>query len=302
MKRTDVHKPSNIDPKDYEFVGQECFKIEGLGDCAYVLQERLKIKEHMDRTGGTYSSHEHGGNCMVCGSVNATYTVLFYHSKTNTYVRMGTDCATKCDMGNEADFRSFRTGIKNALEFKAGKEKAKAILEKEGLSKAWSLYSDMMMISGSWDGIPKEEQTVTDMVGNLVKYGNFSDKQVSYLKVLLNRIDTRPVREAKIQAERAAAKDCPSGRVGISGVVLSVKMQETDFGSIQKMTVKAEDGFVVYGTVPSSLGILTVGNDQRLLQYGDLIRFVATVTPSDKDTKFGFFKRPTNAELVQGRS
>src|SRR3954467_8647095 len=99
MKRTDTHRPSAIIPSEYTWVAQEVAPIFGLGDCHFILAERERIRAHMDRTGGTYAGHAHGGNCMVCGNANAIYTILFYHEPTNSYVRMGERCAMKCDMG-----------------------------------------------------------------------------------------------------------------------------------------------------------------------------------------------------------
>jgi len=59
------------------------------------------------------------------------------------------------------------------------------------------------------------------------------------------------------------------------------------------MTVKDNNGFVVWGSIPSIDG--RVANCAK----GDTITFSATVTPSDKDPKFGFFKRPTKATLTE---
>src|SRR5215469_17049189 len=106
MTRTDIHRPSAIVPDDYEFVAFEHIKIESFGECEYVLQQRRLIQQHMERTGATYSAHEHGGNCMICGNVMATYTILFYHAKTNSYVRAGQDCAQKLEM-SYGDFNKF---------------------------------------------------------------------------------------------------------------------------------------------------------------------------------------------------
>src|SRR4029077_290947 len=138
-----------------------------------------------------------------------------------------------------------------------------------------------------------------DIVGNVVKYGNFSEKQVSYVKVLLEKIDARATREAQRQLEKENAQPCPIGRVSISGTVLSTKYQASDFGNILKMLVKAEEGYLVFGSVPASISTIDEkGGGQRLLKHGDKVMFTALVTPSKDDTKFGFFKILTKASLV----
>jgi hypothetical protein len=295
MTRKDAHRPSEIIPQDYEFVAQEYMKLNSFGDCVVMQQERAKIKAHMAKTGGNYASHQHGGNCMVCGSVNAVYTVIFYHGLSNSYVRMGTDCAVKCDMGNELAFRSFRAGIKDARDNHAGKAKAANLLADHGLGEAWNIFVRFSAVP-SLD-TPNEENTIVDVVGKLVKYGSISDKQYSFLQMLLERISTRAARMAQREAERAAAKPCPSGKIKITGTVLGTKMQFSDFGDVLKMTVKSDEGWVVYGSVPSCMRYFKDGaqcgpaKDAR-------IEFTATITVSDKDIKFGFFKRPTQAQLL----
>jgi hypothetical protein len=137
FKRTDVHRPSAIIPEDYEFVGFECIKIENIADCHALQLHRSRIREHMKGTGGTYSTHEHGGNCMVCGNVLATYTCLFYHAKTNTYVRMGSDCTEKI-YHSDFGMNRFRTAMLDAREAVAGKRKAEALLSDWGYAKAWA--------------------------------------------------------------------------------------------------------------------------------------------------------------------
>lgn len=124
MNRTDIHRPSAIEPNDYEYVAEEGMRIDNLGDALCLKVQRDIIAAHMARTGGRYSGHEHGGNCMVCGSVNAQYTSLFFHAKSNTYVRMGHDCADKCDCGGEFARKQFRRQVENAREYIAGKAKA----------------------------------------------------------------------------------------------------------------------------------------------------------------------------------
>lgn len=281
--RTDVHRPGAIVPADYEFVAHEFLKVEDLGDAEFLRSEREALRRHMARTGGTYSHHEHGGNCMVCGSVNAVYTILFYHRPSNVYVRMGSDCAQKCEMGGDFDNSVFRHAVLDARLAQAGKKKAQAILGDEGLTAAWDIA-----MNGPSMRTQFEEQTITDIVGKLVKYGDISVKQMGYLHTLLGRIETRVQRDAEKQAAHEAAADCPTGRVTVEGTVLSVKAYESAYGVCDKMTILAGTGFKVWGTVPSKL----------IVNRGDMVSFTATVSPSPDDKKFGFFKRPTNANVV----
>jgi hypothetical protein len=310
LQRQDCHRPSAIIPEDYSFVAQEYLKVEDLGTALFLQAEREKIREHMAQTGGRYSQHEHGGNCHVCGSVNAIYTLLFYHAKTNSYVRMGTECADKVYEGADFGTSRFRRSVEDCRENMRGKMKAKALLGDAGLSAAYDIYAadyeslprDPKTVRAArtdkdWEGneevIPAyagdlyyEERTIRDIVSKFVKYGSVNEAQMGLLRKLVERIPDRDQRnaewEAKKAADKAAAKPAPTGRVKIEGTVLKVEDRETQFGMVTKMTVKTDEGWIAWGSVPSNA---VVEKDCRIV-------FVATVTPSDNDAKFAWFKRP----------
>ncbi len=109
--RKDIHRPSVINPADYEFVCFEYLKVESLGDAEFLTAERERKARHMQRTGGTYSRHEHGGNCYICGAA-CIYTALFYHSATNVYLHTGLECAEKMEL---QDAEKFRKTVQDAL-------------------------------------------------------------------------------------------------------------------------------------------------------------------------------------------
>jgi len=283
MARTDIHRPSAIIPTDYEFVGMIC-PVISIGDCRVVDINRGQIKRHMDRTGGDYSHHTHGGSCHICGA-HCVYLCVYYHELTNTYIRTGMDCAEKLDMAcAREDMTAFRTACKEAQDLTAGKRKAQATLTAEGLDAAWAIY--LAEYNPAY-----EESTIRDIVGKLVKYGSVSDKQFAFVRSLLARIDNRAAAEAQRQAQREAAKPVPTGKVQIEGLVVSTKVQDTMYGSVIKMVVVSDDGWKVFGTVPDSL----LGNSPL---KGALVRFNATVEASQDDNKFGFFKRPTKADVL----
>lgn len=297
--RTDCHSPSKIIPSDYEYIGPECQKIEGMEDATTIRMFRERIERHMAKTGGTYSDHNHKGNCHCCGA-HCIYTVLFYHASSNSYIRLGNTCASKLEMGNEADFRSIRVAVKRASEAKAGKQKAQAVLAEHDLMSAWEVYT--RDYTQNPQAISRDEITIRDVVHNLVKYGRLTEKQVSFLRMLLNRVENRPALEATRAAEKATAKDAPSGRVTITAEVIKTEVRDSYYGTQVKMTVKTSEGWLAWGTVPSSLEYFDhptekafEGSDtpvQRGLQRGDKIELTASFTPSDKDSKFAFFKRP----------
>jgi hypothetical protein len=69
--RVDVHRPSVIEPDEYQFVAYEHLG-GGMADIEIIAENRRLIAEHMAQTGGTYSSHQHGGNCHICGAMRFT--------------------------------------------------------------------------------------------------------------------------------------------------------------------------------------------------------------------------------------
>jgi len=305
MSRNDVHRPSEIVTDDYVFIGCENIKIEGFGDVQVALAERKAIQAHMERTGGTYSDHAHGGNCMVCGNANAHYTMLFHHPKTNTYVRMGQDCAEKVECFGAEAFRrltELRDGINAERIHKAGKAKAQAVLAELGFSAAWEIFAAGYRVDNKY-----EECTVIDLVAKLVQYGSLSEKQQAFVASLLKRIERRPEIEAQRAAEAAAAEPVPvtKERVVIRGRILTVRDQESDYGVVTKILVRHDDGYKLWGTMPSGLrGHCARVTDTDFVdadkgaKVGDTVEFSAKIQPSPNDPKFGFFSRPTCAKIV----
>jgi hypothetical protein len=77
------------------------------------------------------------------------------------------------------------------------------------------------------------------------------------------------------------------GKKEVVGKILSIKSQESMYGTVWKMLVLADDGNKTYGTIPSSLSEAEVG---------DRISFIATFTM--KEPGFYFFSRPAKAKKL----
>lgn len=102
--------------------------------------------------------------------------------------------------------------------------------------------------------------------------------------------------EEKAEAERVerdskheSGADVEEGRIVITGEVLAFKWQSSDYGETLKMLVQDDRGFRVWGSVPKGL-------DDA--ERNSRISFTATVQQSNDSTKFGFFKRPAKAEIL----
>lgn len=80
---------------------------------------------------------------------------------------------------------------------------------------------------------------------------------------------------------------CFTGRGVITGRVLRTDIKDNGFQLRTVFTVLDDRGFKVWGTVPAAIDVVEAG--QR-------VTFTATVEP--KDETFGFFKRPTKAEVI----
>ena len=106
-------------------------------------------------------------------------------------------------------------------------------------------------------------------------------------------------REARRAALLEAGVSVPEGRTTVTGVIVSIKAEETFYtysgGVTLKMLVETEEGFRLWGTMPRALE----GNYNTVsAEEGDTVTFTATLTASDDDPLFGFFKRPTKASIV----
>lgn len=301
--RTDVHSPSNIDPDAYDFL-EIIYDGDSLSDPGALVENaaaRRRLFEFMAETGAKYSGHSHGGTCHCCGAFAQTHG-YFYHRDTNKLIKVGESCTAKLWAGYGGAFTQRRREVKNARANQAGKAKAQLLLADAKLSRAWELY-----VAG--DRSTWALDKVCDIVHTVVKYGNISEKQEAFLGKMVHEADNAAAvaaeRAAEQAAEQAAAADCPTGRVVVTGTVLSVKLKESQWGDTLKMLVKDDTGFKCWCTVPSALEVREVtmseGEDTWTEQRGPKggrVEFTVTMEPSKDDPKFGFGKRPSKAKFL----
>ena len=313
-QRNDIHRPSEIVPADYKYVAIWTMNIQGISDAEFMLREREISKAHMAKTGGQLRHYSHG-SCGICGNVQAVYLVLFYHAKSNEYITVGVNCATKLDMAFDVDGMSaFKRKVFVAREAVAGKKKAIAILSDAGLIDAWEIFTQVFPNHtedckaagrnehGDDNGVEHactceiekrvrefdqyEERTIRDIVSKLVKYGSISDAQKGFISKLLGNIARRPIIAAERAAEREAAAPVEAGRQTVQGTVLSLKEVDAPRFSYYsadtawKVLIRLDNGAKVWGSRFDNI------------EKGSRVHFTASFEQSKDDPKFGFFKRP----------
>ena len=124
-------------------------------------------------------------------------------------------------------------------------------------------------------------------------------KNLALVVSLLSAAERAQKAEA-VATVRAAEREAgitapvPFGKVTVLGVIISSDHRTDPYtgGVREVITVKDDRGFKVWGTCPAKLAR---GFDELV---GMRVTFTADLTQSDRDETFGFFKRPTQAEVV----
>lgn len=286
-KRNDIHRTGNFTPADYDFVAMNVREWEYLLDATsdgLMIQQATILKRHMEQTGGTWSQHEHGGSCMVCGA-HANYLATFYHRATNTYICTGMDCAAKAQSGDKDLFRRINDARQAASKARTGRKKAEGTLAEKGLGKVWDIFltctrpnkdtyegilrtagktGDLLARAALRDlfldagldpaAVPvpwgNEEAIIVDIVEKLIKWGSLSDRQYDLLTRLARDIDNRPAKEARAQelAEKRAAEKAKADDVPEGRHTVEVEVLKTEW--------KEEEAFG-YGR-PNGRWVMTV--------------------------------------------
>lgn len=91
------------------------------------------------------------------------------------------------------------------------------------------------------------------------------------------------------EAVKPAPQPVPSGRVQVTGRIISTREEWNAYGPQVKALIEDDRGFRVWGGLPSSLWDV---------EKGSRVTFCAALSPSEEDEAFGFWKRPTKAELL----
>lgn len=283
--RTDIHRPVATITEDYKFLFADDAQRPALDD-------RSILRREMARTKMTGPTADRGfSQCHHCGAHMRYYAILL-HVPTNTTIAVGETCLDNRFSLATSEFQSLRRQAaldRQAQRIKTAATEAIAAIDNEAVRHALARETDLAALGLTGWGL----NTFSDIRRKLWNYGNLSDRQVALLVRLLGEIPERQAREA----ERAAEVEvpAPSGRVTFSGVVVSRKWHDNDFGGAMKMTVKVTTDagiYLVWVTEPRNIDP----------EVGDTVSLTATLSPSSDKPHFAFGKRPSKATVVSRRS
>jgi len=161
----------------------------------------------------------------------------------------------------------------------------------------------------TWSRRPAAPRICRDMIEKLRRYGSLSEKQVALME---------KIRQQDIERRAKATGKAEAGRKLITGTVLKVTIEESEFGSkwhtptYAKVLLDLGNGVRLLGKLPEYSTVteqiksrapayLNIGNQcntHEIVKKGDTIELKATVTQSPKDDLFGFWKRPANFKIL----
>lgn len=282
MTRTDIHKPSLLDPAEYDFVA--AFYQGDSHWMQHSYRHDMEIYEEAIEYGEVFNGNFLEKNtCDHCGAA-FNHGVLFLHNPTDELVHIGHICAA-----NTVGLPDKAAKAKKDAEKYAAEQREREKLQLAGAE--WreqnsSLVNDLANLPDDASYFLK------DMQRSIEKWGKLTPNQERAAIKSLANFKEHKATLAKREAALADTPPLQAGRQALKGEILSTKWQDSDYGTSLKMLVQLEDGNRVYGTLPAAIH----SNEG---EYAGLkIAFTATVKPSDKDPHFGYFSRPAQARNV----
>lgn len=300
MARTDIHRPAS---PDFDPAAYDCWGVWDLNPewpDREGTQERLSIVNDLRKQGyrcGAHGMHQ----CGHCGT-SIRYAALMVRENAKEFIWVGETCLDNRFNESKADFDRLR---KTAALHRDRIAKAERITALVGgcPELVWATYPDLMSTHYG--------EFVADVAAKFRERGELTDRQIeSWVKAFTRETERKITQEQRAAAVAAGTiEPAPEGRVVVEGEVVFTAADDTAYGIVPVMIVKADAGWTVKVTVPASLHPRFVGHDARVyakdvfkvtygVTKGDRVRFTATLSQGKSDPTKAYGKRPTGAALV----
>lgn len=270
-----VHNPTHFDPADYsveEYLDNR--RPEYCGQSVEEWQAEMQAWEDAmhEALGPDWMRKCH--RCVHCGNTSIRWITAVAHAPTGETVVFGAVCTARLGFADKHAFKLAQ------LQARAEARKVRFTIwnkRQEFLAANPAIADALARID---DPIHERNTFAKDVLSKLDTYGELSPKQTAAVVASLERDKVWAARKAQEALEPKG--DAPTGRVEVAGTVVSLKLQESLYGSTLKMLVKLDNAAKVWCSVPS-------GHEPAV---GDTVAFKATFTVSDTDKSFAFGKRP----------
>ena len=266
---------ANLNPSEWRTLGV-FYQGPNEDELRYFNYEHAAIQHELDKLGKEWAdtiSHTNGG-CASCGTY-FFYGAIVHNDTTGDTLAIGGICLEVFELSNRIALakRNSKAAAERGAKARAGEEFA----IEHGLTEAL-----------------KVEHYITESISNQLKNkGSISEKQIALvLKIEQDEI-AFAVKVAAREAELADAPALEEGRYTITGLVISTKYKETEFGTQYKQLVELDNGNRVYGTIPRA-----IDGDVWDTRSEVRVQFDAKVERSTDDEHFGFYSRPTKASAT----
>lgn len=309
--RLDVHRPGAIIPAHYNCVTTYLLPSGGSGgpvpgwnhDYARRILSEGVLGARFQHADGTPSGL---GKCDVCGAYFIE-GAIFRHEPTKTLINMGHNCADKYEMmanWSEAELQAKRLkeAAARVIQAKLNAERRARYLEgKPAIAAAFQVGEAIWLQAHNANTeMPRAAGILRDMHERLLRYQAMTPKQEELAMKLAEQLRNPPPKK-----EEEAKVPAPEGRLTFEGEIVGLKSQEYGWTTTLKMTVKVttpEGIWLAWGTAPDGLGDKVKGEDGTEYVHavplrGRHVKVTGTLTRSDRDPAFAFFKRP-KAELL----
>ena len=272
MNDRDSHCPSLFVPANYRYM------------VSYVFGHAFMPPINMDRAlqlSKEYPQFQHPnwgyrlGKCSVCGA-NFNYGDVWLHEPTQELITIGHDCADKYEL--MAD--------RSAFELEVGNFKAARAVEIAKAEKAEKRAAFMENYPGLEEALVCSHNIVSDIRRRFETYGDISPKQVALVMKL-----AAEAAAPKVPVVEEAHTAAPEGRVTFTGVVVSTKRVDSDYGVQTKMLVRVETpngSWLAWGTCPAAI-LSQSCNDGGA--KGKTVEVTATLKRG-RDAHFALMSRP----------
>ena len=277
-----IHNPTNFEPSHYDTIGVYDNKrpqYYGQGIAAYEAEVADWQAELASVFGPDWTKKIH--HCAHCGNGRVRWITATTHIPTGETVVFGSDCTARLGFDNKWDFKLAQL-----------KAKAEAGHAKMKIWKARCAYLEAnpalaTAVEQAKNPLHAGNSFVQDVISKLNQYGYLTERQAAaVLKSLARDVENASRKAAEAEEVKG---DAPTGRVTVTGTVLSTKNVEGAYGWTTKMLLKLENNSRVWLTVPKGMDTTK----------GNVVTLTATFTLSKDDKSFAFGSRPSLVSVTK---